>query len=96
MTAALIALCFLGVVSFLATTTVAHLLFRGGFAWIVIVAIVVSAMSIAYLFPSGNDGPPEDADFLAVILTWSLVLPALAGAILGGLIGALKKMRDNH
>lgn len=96
MTAALAIYCILAVVSFLAAATVTHLLSKNGFAWIVVAAIAGSAVIIAALFPSSGGGPAEDSDFLVLILTWSLVFPALAGAILGGLVGAIKKIRSNR
>ncbi|MBO9446516.1 hypothetical protein [Ruegeria sp. R14_0] len=96
MTAAIIAFCCLAVVSFLSAMAVAHFLSRSGFTWIVFLAFAVSAISIAYLFPSSGDGPPDDADFLTVALAWSLVFPALSGSVLGGVIGAIKKMRRNR
>lgn len=95
MTAALIAFCCLAVVSFLSAMAIAHLLSKRGLAWIVFSAIAVSAVSITYMLLSNGDGPPKDADYLLVILAWSLVFPGLSGAILGALMGAIRKMRRN-
>ena len=95
MTTALIAFCCPAVVSFLSALAIAHLLSKRGLAWIVFTAIAVSAVSITYLLLANGDGPPKDADYLLVILAWSLFFPALSGAILGAFMGTIRKMHRN-
>ncbi|MDA7963138.1 hypothetical protein [Ruegeria sp.] len=93
MTAALIAFGFIAVFSFLIAAAITHFLTRSGFVWSVACVIIGATLLIALFFSSKTQGAPDGGDYLRFILLWVLAVPALSGAVLGGMAGAIRRAR---
>ncbi|WP_170331746.1 hypothetical protein [Ruegeria arenilitoris] len=76
---------------FVVVTALAYFAAKKGCGWVVMCLIVITVLTAAYWFPSQDAIPQENDDFLRFILSWALVIPAVFGAMLGGLISFLKR-----